>query len=174
MEKGYIHVYTGNGKGKTTAAFGLAIRSLGHNLKVYIGEFVKSMEYGEVKFLKDKFENVTIELLGTEEGCFIDREVNENDYINARKQYQHIVDVVSSDKYDVVILDEIFIGLYFKLLSEEDILNIMEVKNPHVELILTGRYAPQSILDKADLVSVMEEYKHYYQQGVLARDGIER
>jgi cob(I)alamin adenosyltransferase len=170
MEKGYIHVYTGNGKGKTTAAFGLAVRALLSGKKVFIGQFVKDMKYNETK-LVEHFDNIEIKQLGR--GCFITKDLEEEDVKYAYMGLEECSQKLSSGEYDLVILDEIFIALYFKLLDVKDVLEVLENKAINTEVVLTGRYAPQEIIDIADLVTEMVEVKHYYTQGVLSRDGID-
>ncbi|TCO68738.1 cob(I)yrinic acid a,c-diamide adenosyltransferase [Marinisporobacter balticus] len=172
MDNGYVHVYTGNGKGKTTAALGLAVRAAGAEKKVFIAQFVKSMEYSELKaltFLKD-FIDVT--LYG--HGCFVSKDPDKEDILAAQEGLKEIKNILMSQKYDIVILDEITIAIFYNLLSTEDVLSILNEKPRNVELILTGRYAPQEIIDQADLVTEMKEIKHYYTQGVLSREGIDK
>lgn len=170
MEKGYIHVYTGNGKGKTTAAFGLALRAACAGKKVYIGQFVKGMKYSEVK-VQEYIPTIEIEQLGRD--CFIYREPEKEDVEAARKGLEKCKKILKEGKYDVVILDEINIALYFKLFDLGEVLDMLKNKAQHVEVILTGRYAPKEIIDIADLVTEMKEIKHYYNDGVIARKGIE-
>jgi len=170
MEKGYIHIYTGNGKGKTTAAFGLAVRALLSGKNVFIGQFVKDMKYNETK-LVEHFDNIVINQLGN--GCFIDRKAGADDIIAATEGLKECKDVLSSGKYDLVILDEITIALYFKLFTVNDVIDVLKSKANNTEVVLTGRYAPKELIDIADLVTEMVEIKHYYTQGVLSRDGID-
>jgi cob(I)alamin adenosyltransferase len=170
-QKGYIHIYTGNGKGKTTAAFGLAVRAHYAGFSIYIGQFVKSMQYHEVQ-IADQLPNICIEQLGR--GCFINEDPQQEDIDLAQQNFKKCADYIQEGRYDMIILDELFIAIYFKLLSEEQVLEVLKHKAPQVELVLTGRYAPQSIIEFADLVTEMQEIKHYYEQGVEARDGIER
>jgi len=170
MEKGYIHIYTGNGKGKTTAAFGLAVRALLSGKNVFIGQFVKDMKYNETK-LVEHFDNIIIKQLGN--GCFIDRKADTDDITAATEGLRECKDVLSSGKYDLVILDEITIALYFKLFTINDVIDIIKSKAYNTEVVLTGRYAPKEFIDIADLVTEMVEIKHYYTQGVLSRDGID-
>jgi len=172
MEKGYIHVYTGNGKGKTTAAVGVAVRSLCIEKKVYIGQFIKDMTYNETK-LVDKFDKLVIEQLGC--GCFIDRHPTKKDKTLASNGLVHCAEILKSGKYDLVILDEITIAVYFKLIKSSDIITALKQKCLSTEVILTGRYATEDLIDYADLVTEMKEIKHYYTtQGVLSRDGIDK
>lgn len=170
MEKGYIHIYTGNGKGKTTAALGLALRAACAGKKVYMGQFVKGMKYSEVK-AEEYLPNFKIEQLGR--SCFIDRVPEQADIDAAKSGLERCSELLSKGEYDVVILDEINIALYFKLFSVEDVLKMLEKRAPHIEIILTGRYAPKELIEIADLVTEMKEVKHYYTQGVMARKGIE-
>jgi cob(I)alamin adenosyltransferase len=170
--KGYVQVYTGNGKGKTTAAIGLAIRAAGANLKVFIGQFVKGMHYSELDSLKRFEDLITIKQFGRD--CFIYHDPTEEDIKVARDGFAEAREIVMSAKYDLVILDEINIALYYALFPVEDVLDLIKKKPSNVELVLTGRYAPKQIIDAADLVTEMKEIKHYYQEGVVAREGIEK
>lgn len=170
MEKGYIHIYTGNGKGKTTAAFGLAIRAALSGKKVFIGQFVKDMKYSETK-IEEYLKNIEIKQLGR--GCFIYEDVEEVDKELGRKGLEECGKRLSSGEYDLVILDEINIALFFKLFEVEDVIKVLENKAFNTEVVLTGRYAPQELIDMADLVTEMVEVKHYYSQGVLSRKGID-
>lgn len=171
MGKGYIHVYTGNGKGKTTAAFGLALRAVMSGKKVYIGQFVKGMAYQETKCVKF-ISGIDIEQYGTD--CFIDREPGEEDVKRAHTGLKRCTKAFCSGKYDVVIMDEITIAIYFKLLTDDEVISSIQSKNEDVEVILTGRYASKKLIEVADLVSEVQEIKHYYSQGVLSREGIDR
>jgi len=168
---GYIHIYTGNGKGKTTAAFGLALRAAMSGKKVYIGQFVKDMKYNETK-ISDILENITIEQLGG--GCFIYNEPTEKDVILAKEALEKCYDVFVKNTYDVIVLDELTIALYFKLLSVDDVIEKFFKSAGDAEVIITGRYCPDELIEKADLVTEMKEIKHYYQDGVLSRDGIDK
>ncbi len=170
--QGYVQIYTGNGKGKTTAAIGLAVRAAGANLKVFIGQFVKGMHYSELDSLKRFDDFITIKQFGRD--CFIYNDPTEEDIKRAQDGLAEAREIIFSGKYDLVILDEINIALYYALFSVEDVLDIVKNKPSNVELLLTGRYAPKELIDAADLVTEMKEIKHYYQQGVLARPGIEK
>lgn len=170
MEKGYIHLYTGNGKGKTTAAFGLAVRAACAGKNVYIGQFVKDMKYSETA-ITESLPRITIEQLG--EGCFNDRKPADHDLLAAEAALTRCREILSSGNYDVVILDEITIAHYFGLITEDAVLELLRNRAPQVEVILTGRYAPEAWIEAADLVTEMKEIKHYYQQGVLSRKGID-
>lgn len=169
--KGYIQVYTGNGKGKTTAAFGLALRASNAGLKVFIGQFVKGKSYNENEAVAKYIKNITVKQYGL--GCFIVEELTDNDIKAARNGLKDMRNIIQNGKFDIVIMDEVNIALYYKLFDVNELIELMRSKPDHVELILTGRYAPQEIIDKADLVTEMKDIKHYYQEGVLARAGIE-
>lgn len=171
MEQGRIHLYTGDGKGKTTAAFGLAVRALCAGKSVYIGQFVKSMKYNETKIGR-LFERVCIEQSGR--GCFIGTAPEPADIEAAEKGLTRCAERLSSGRWDVVILDELTIALHFGLLHIEAVLGALQRRHPAVETVITGRYAPQRLVEAADLVTEMREVKHYYTQGILARDGIDR
>jgi len=168
MERGYISIYTGNGKGKTTAAFGLTVRAILSGKKVFIGQFVKDMKYKETR-LVEHFDNIEIKQLG--KGCFITNLPNDEDIKAARDGLEECNEKMSSGEYDLVILDEITIALYFKLLDVNEVLNVLKNKDYNTEVVLTGRYASKELIDIADLVTDMVEIKHYYSQGVLSREG---
>ena len=173
MKQGYLQIYTGNGKGKTTAAMGLALRAAGAGLQVYIGQFVKDMKYSEVRLMEQVLPQITIELLS--KGCFIDRPPEEGDRQAAQEGLDHVAQLMKSGQYDVMILDEISIAIVCGLIPEENVLALIERRPQEMELVLTGRYMPSSLMEKADLITEMQEVRHYYtEQGVLARDGIER
>lgn len=173
MMKAYVQIYTGNGKGKTTAALGLIVRALGNDWKVLLCQFMKGQNYGELKSLA-QFPKLRIERFGT--GNFIRsvENVQEIDRKLAREGYEFAKKAVLSGEYSLVVLDEIFVARRFGLIETEEILFLMEKKAEHVELILTGRHAPEEIIEVADLVTEMKEIKHYFKQGVHARVGIER
>ncbi len=178
MDQGYIQVYTGDGKGKTTAAFGLAVRALCAGKSVYVGQFVKSMKYHETRIEElfsmagESFGRIRIEQLGR--GCFIDKNPEAVDIEMAHEGLRRCADYMRSGEYDVVILDELCIALHFGLLRLDEVLGVLAQRNPHTEVVITGRKAPQGLIDVADLVTEMREIKHYYHEGVLSRDGIER
>lgn len=166
---GYIHIYTGNGKGKSTAAFGLALRATMAGKKVYIGQFVKGMKYSETK-VEAFIDNIKIEQFG--ETCFIENDPEPIDRERAKIGIDKILKVYEED-YDLVILDEVFIAHYLKLMTLEEINLLIDRKPKEIELVLTGRYCDTSLYEKADLVTEMTEIKHYYKQGVLSREGID-
>ncbi|MGM0446362.1 MAG: cob(I)yrinic acid a,c-diamide adenosyltransferase [Bacillota bacterium] len=171
MNKGFVQLYTGNGKGKTTAALGLALRAVCAGKKVYIGQFVKSMKYSEAKAGK-YLPGFKIEQYG--KGCFINREPSEDDIKAAEQGLEKINEVLKKGKYDIVILDEINIAVYYNLLSPSKVIEVINNKKESTEIILTGRYADDMLIKRADLVTEMKEIKHYFNKGIKARDGIER
>ena len=168
--KGYVQVYTGDGKGKTTAALGLSLRAVCAGKNVFFGQFVKGREYSELKAVKF-LPNFTMEQFGRPE--FIHGKPSQADIDNARKGINKIKKIVNDGKYDIVVLDEANIAMYYNLFALDDLLEIIANKPEHVELIITGRKAPEKLIEIADLVTEMKEIKHYYQKGVLARKGIE-
>lgn len=165
-----IQVYTGNGKGKTTAAMGLALRASGAGLKVYIGQFVKGRCYSEIKALK-KIANIKVEQFGRR--CFIKKEPEPIDAEMARRGLEKIKQVIAQKRYQLIILDEINIALRFKLINLDDLVRLIKSVPRKIELVLTGRYAHPEIIKLADLVSEIKEKKHYYTKGIKARRGIE-
>lgn len=170
MDKGYIQVYTGNGKGKTTAALGLSIRAICAGKKVFFGQFIKGMDYSELESVKF-IPNITIEQFGRD--CFIYNEPTEEDIRLAREGLIKCSKILKEGKYDLVVLDELNIAIYYKLFTSEEVIEILKQRDPHVEVIITGRYAEENIIELADLVTEMKEIKHYYSHGVEAREGIE-
>jgi cob(I)alamin adenosyltransferase len=172
--RGYIHIYTGNGKGKTTAALGLALRAAGWKFKTYIGQFLKGQTYGELLSAPALAPSITIEQFGRKGFVHITDTVEEEDIQRAREGLEKCRQAMRSGRYRLVILDEVSVAVHFKLLSEKDILDFLDQKPEDVEIVLTGRYAPASWLERADLVTEMTEVKHYHSRGVRARDGIEK
>ncbi|MFW6160898.1 MAG: cob(I)yrinic acid a,c-diamide adenosyltransferase [Acidobacteriota bacterium] len=173
-EKGFIQVYTGNGKGKTTAALGLAVRAAGRGLKTYMGQFLKGQDYGELHSLKALSSFITVEQFGRKGFIHVTRDPDQEDIDRAQKGLKKCLEVMLSGKFDIIILDEINVALYFNLISEKDIHHFLDKKPEKVEVVLTGRYAPESVCRRAHLVTEMEEIKHYYKQGTQARPGIEK
>jgi len=173
LEKGLIQVYTGNAKGKSTAAFGLAVRASGHGFKVVIVQFMKTGRYyGEISSLKRLSPEIEIYSYGRE--GFIHREgVKPEDIVLAREALKHGEKAMLHPETDLVILDEINNALYFGLISVQEVMDLISKKPEHVELVLTGRNAPQEIIDRANLVTEMKEIKHPYQEGITSRKGIE-
>lgn len=191
MSKGYIQVYTGDGKGKTTAAIGLAIRSIGAGHKVRIIQFMKSLAYSEQKVLQS-LDGITLTTLGkpyfiAKEGMLTEEEIkawggNVRIYPAGHppKEYRAmILDGINqavqavSGEYDLVILDEYNMACWYDLATEEDTKRILSARAPGVELVFTGRNAPSYILEAADLITEMKKIRHYYDKGVPQRKGIE-
>lgn len=171
MEKGYVQIYTGNGKGKTTAAFGLALRALCASKKVYIGQFLKGMKYSELNATK-YFEDLTIEQFGSEN--FIGNPPKEADILKVEEGLKRVVEIFEENIHDIVILDELNVAVSLKLVDEDKIIDLIRKKPDNVELIITGRNATEKLIEIADLVTEMKEIKHYYSSGVEARVGIEK
>lgn len=171
-KKGLLQVYTGNGKGKTTAAFGLALRAASAGMKVFVAQFIKNMQYHEVQ-LAELFPEgqVIIQQLGC--GCYIDREPTEQDRIHTQEALRIVTDIMEGGLFDLVILDEATIATHFDLITSEELLTAIQSRAEHVEVVVTGRYAPDDLIHAADLVTEMLEVKHYYQRGILSRTGFD-
>ncbi len=173
LNKGYIHVYTGNGKGKTTAALGQALRAAGSGLNTFIIQFMKDFPYGEVKSIRHWNESIGLEQYGNDAFVIEKRLPGKSDFEAAKQGWQRAQEAMLSGNYDIVIMDEVCIAIYYGLLNAETVLSLLEKKPTFVEMILTGRYCPPELMEKADLVTEMREIKHYYQKGIEARKGIE-
>ena len=171
--KGYFQIYTGTGKGKTTAALGLAMRAAGAGLRTYIGEFVKFQEYNEVKVIHERFPEIKIELFGNEGLCINGRDLTDLDKKTAREGFDRSMAAMKSGEYDIVILDEICIAVHTGALSEDDAMRFVNERPENVDLVFTGRDATEKMIDAADLVTDMREIKHYYNAGVESRRGID-
>ncbi len=173
MEKGLIQVYTGDGKGKTTAALGLALRAVGYGLKVLVVQFMKgNMNYGELEASKKLSPYLTIIQSGRE--TFVSKtNPDPVDMSLAQDGFDLAKRAITGEAYDIVILDEIIVAIDYGLILLSDLLRLLDTKPNGVELILTGRNARPEILEKADLVTEMVEQKHYYRNGVSAREGVE-
>ena len=173
LTSGYIQIYTGNGKGKSTAAIGQAVRAAGCGLRTYIVQFMKEFPYSEIKSLKHLKEWITIKQFCGDEFVYKKEPPDNIEMDKAQRGLASAKAKMLSGKYDIIILDEVCVSIYFGLFSDEEILTFIKQKPDNVELILTGRYCPDKLLDKADLVTEMNEVKHYYQDGVTSRKGIE-
>ena len=171
FQRGLVQVYTGNGKGKTTAALGLALRAAGYGLRTHVVQFLKGVPYGELSAIAS-LPSITIRQLGTAEWVHPDH-IREADRERARQALAYAGEVLAGGEYRLVILDEINVALDWGLLAVGPVLDLIRTKPAAVELVLTGRNAPPEIVAAADLVSEMREVKHPYQQGILARCGIE-
>jgi len=173
MKKGLIQVYTGDGKGKTTAALGLALRAVGHGMKVLIIQFMKgSIEIGEIKAAQKLAPYLTIVPMGRE--TFVSKDnPHPEDIKIAREGLLLSQKAIQNREYDVVILDEINVAIEYGLISISDLLHLLDSKPNEVEIVLTGRNARPELLERADLVTEMVKRKHYFDEGVPARKGIE-
>lgn len=169
--KGYIQVYTGNGKGKTTAALGLAIRAVGAGKKVFFAQFVKGRIYSEIEAVQKFLPDITVRQYGLD--CFIFNKPTQQDIDAAKTGLKEITEIITSCGYDIAVLDEANIALLYNLFTTEELIEVLKSKPEKMEIIITGRYAPPEIIDIADLVTEMQEIKHYYTEGVEARIGIE-
>ncbi len=174
LDRGYVQVYTGNGKGKTTAALGLALRAVGHGMKVYVIQFMKgSIDYGELAGARRLAPELEVVQMGRE--CFVNKKSpSAEDVELARRGLELARDVIAAGGHDVVILDEINCAVDFNLVPVEDVLELVRSRPDGMELVLTGRGASEEIIEAADLVTEMREVKHYYAAGVDGRVGIER
>lgn len=173
LERGLIQIYTGNSKGKTTAAFGLAVRAVGHGFKVFIIQFMKGRgDYGEITGLKRLQPECQLENYGAP-GWVKKGEASPEDIAEARRAWERAKALISSGEWDIIILDEIVNAIWFELLPEAEVLEFLQRKPYHVEVVLTGRNASETLQSHADLVTDMRQVKHPYEQGIRARKGIE-
>lgn len=190
---GYLQIYTGDGKGKTTAAIGLAIRALGAEKRILFLQFMKEQHYCEHNILKNLSPNLTLVTAGKpyfimKKGAFSEEMAGmygESCVVfeegNPPADYKAMVDdalayaghALSSGKFDLVVLDELNCALFFHLVKWNEVLPVLEARDENTEVVITGRGAPDELIEMADLVTEFKEVKHYYTQGVLARRGIE-
>ncbi|MCD6551090.1 cob(I)yrinic acid a,c-diamide adenosyltransferase [Thermotoga sp.] len=168
--RGYVQVYTGDGKGKTTAALGLSIRAACAGLRVFIGQFLKGTPTSELK-IGEFFPNIEIAQYGTPE--FVVEKPSKKQIKRAKEGLEDARKKLVSGRYNVVVLDELCVAIHLGFFSREEIEELLNARPEHVELVITGRYAPEWLIEKADLVTEMKEVKHYYKKGVPARKGIE-
>ncbi len=169
--QGQVHVYTGDGKGKTTAALGLVLRAVGAGMKVYIAHFMKKGQYSEIKALAKLGDQVKAEQFGT--GRFVRGKPDDKDMAAARKGLEAVRRAMTCGEYDMVVADEANVAASCGILSEQELLDLINLRPDHMELILTGRGAMDSVIAAADLVTEMRPIKHYFEQGIPAREGIE-
>ena len=167
---GYIQVYTGDGKGKTTAAIGLAVRAAGAGLKVFFAQFIKNRRCSEHRALERFRDFITVKQYGR---GFIRGRSSTRIKAIIERGFKEVREIVQSGEYDIVILDEINVALHYGLIKLADIIELLENRPPDIEIVLTGRYAPKEIIKKADLVTEFKKIKHYIDKGVRARVGIE-
>lgn len=171
FEKGNVHIYTGSGKGKTTAAIGLGIRASGANNKVYMIQFMKGRRYSEINAI-EHISNFEIKQFGRDE--FVSKENPQKIDIDlANEGFEYAKKIIKNGKYDMLILDELNVAVDFKLIPEEKVLKLIMEKPEKLELVLTGRYAATEFVKIADVVTEMLEIKHPYQRGLIAREGID-
>ncbi len=171
-EQGYIQVYTGDGKGKTTAALGLALRAAGAGARVFIAQFAKGRPTAELTSLARFSDLIAIKQYGRAQ--FIEHEPQPEDIKAAQQGLQEAQQAIASGKYSLVILDEANVAVDLGLFSLEALMEAISSKPQHVEIVITGRNADPHLLDLADLVTETREVKHYYSKGVKARTGIEK
>jgi len=172
MTKGYVQVYTGDGKGKTTAALGLALRAAGAGFKVYIVQFLKKGDYSEIKALTRFSDLVTVEQFGL--GRFVKGAPTAADLEAAAKGLEKIRSIMAANLHQVVVLDEANVAVSCGLFTAEALLGLISQKPDSMELVITGRGAVPEIIERADLVSEVKDIKHYFNKGVPARIGIEK
>jgi len=168
---GFIHLYTGNGKGKTTAALGLALRAFGAGKKIFIAQFIKGMPYSEIEAINNYLPGISIRQFGLD--CFIINKPTKKDKKAARFGLSEVSKIIASGDYDLVVLDEACIAIHYNLFSDHELISIIKAKPEAMEVVITGRYATAELIKFADLVSDMNEVKHYYKLGVKARKGID-
>jgi len=173
LERGLVHIYTGNGKGKTTAALGLSLRALGRGFKVCFIQFLKGrMKLNDGAFLALKrIRNFEHASYGT--GKFVIGKPSRRDFQEASRAFEHAKDAIMKGKYEVVVLDEITHAVNLGLIDVDEVIKLIQRKPSMVEIVLTGRAADQRLIDIADLVTEMREVKHPFSHGVRAREGIE-
>lgn len=172
QHRGLVIVITGNGKGKTTSAFGQALRAIGQGYKVLIVQFMKGRKYGEFKAAKKYLPDLTIRLAGLDSFVMRDNPAAV-DIELAQKGLKSARQAIKSGKYNMIILDEINVALDFKLVDLNEVIELIKNKPADLDLILTGRYAPAQIIKLADTVSEIKEVKHHYAAGIKDRAGIE-
>jgi len=170
--KGYVQIYTGNGKGKTTAAYGVAVRAIGAGMKVCIVQFIKGIYSSEFETFKRLSDSIDIFQYG--DGNFIIGKPTSKNIDHAKKGLEKLKSIIKSGEYQIIILDEINLAVFLKIITVDEIIEILNNRPEDLELILTGRHAHPKIIEMADLVTEMNEIKHYYKKGILARVGIEK
>lgn len=171
MKKGFVHVYTGPGKGKTTAALGLGIRAAGAGMKIHMVQFMKGRRYSEINTI-ETIKSFTLSQHGRDE--FVSKERPEQVDIDlAQNGFRYAREIIGRGAHDLIILDEINVAVDFALIALDDLIRLVEAKPENLELVLTGRYAHPDIISRADLVTEMLEIRHPYQQGIMARRGID-
>lgn len=172
LKKGYIQVYTGNGKGKTTASLGLVLRALGAGLKVHVIQFLKQGDYSEIKALAQFGSQIVVEQFGM--GRFVRGKPDAEDMAAGRRGLDRVKQIIDNKLCHVLVIEEGNVAVMCGLFTVDELLDAIADKPGDMEIIITGRGADQKLIDRADLVTEMKEIKHYYQQGVKARVGIEK
>lgn len=170
-DAGFVQVYTGDGKGKTTAAMGLALRAAGAGWNVFIGQFAKGMSYSELPSLRRLADRVTVRQFGRP--SFVGRTPEHADRLAAEQGLAECREVILAGSHRLVVLDEANVAVAMRLFPVEALLELIALRSDPIELVITGRWAHPGVIERADLVTEMREVKHYYRQGVLARTGIE-
>ena len=170
--RGCVQVYTGDGKGKTTAATGLAVRAVGAGMRVFIGQFIKGRDSSEMKLLRERCPEIEVEQFG--EGRFVRGKPSEEAIAKAHHGIERLQKVLVSGKYDMVIADEANGALSAGVITMSELMSLVDLRPANVELIITGRSAPSDLIERADLVTEMKCIKHYFDAGIYARDGIEK
>lgn len=165
-----IHIYTGDGKGKTTAALGLTVRAVGAGLKVAFLQFMKSMRYSEIAVLEKL--GVVVKQYG--EGCVFDRAITDSEIALAEQGWREAQQLIASGEYDLVVLDELNVALHIKMLDTAQVVTELRQLKLGSEVVITGIKAPEALLECATLITEMQNKRHYYDSGVAARVGIER
>lgn len=175
LKKGFVQIYTGDGKGKTTAALGLALRAVGNNYKVYMVQFLKTSKTGEIESVKKLGSNFNIYRFEKKKGFFWTLNDSEKEELKkeVEKAYKFCLKTVENNTCDILIMDEIMAVISNGIISIEKITELIDKRPDNMELIFTGRDAPQQIVEKADLVTEMKSIKHYIDKGIFAREGIE-
>ena len=173
LEIGFTQIYTGNGKGKTTAAIGQTLRAAGAGYRSLIIQFMKEFPYSELQSIKYLDELIVIEQYAGDDFVYKKKLPSDEEKAKAIKGLERAEEEFTKDNYDIIVLDEVLVSIYFKLIELEDVIKIIRKKPKNKELILTGRYCPQELVDLADLVTEMNEVKHYYTKGITSRKGIE-
>ncbi|GBD99113.1 cob(I)yrinic acid a,c-diamide adenosyltransferase [bacterium BMS3Abin07] len=169
---GYLQVYTGRGKGKTTAALGLAMRAYGAGLRIFFAQFLKKGDYSEISVLQKLNDRIQVRQYGT--GDFFDERPSEADITAVRTGMKEVAGILESGDYDLIVLDEANVALFYKVIDIDDFIHMLEKRRDNVEVVVTGRYANGKLIEVADLVTEMKEVKHYYRNGIEARRGIEK
>lgn len=173
LDKGFIQIYTGNGKGKTTAAIGQAVRAAGEGYRSLVIQFMKEFPYSELKSLENLKEFIEVEQYTGDEFVYKKELPDEHEKAKAQLGLIRAEEEFAKNNFDIIVLDEVIVSIYFKLIKTKDVVELIEKKPSNKELILTGRYCPQELVDIADLVTEMKEVKHYYTEGITSRKGFE-